>query len=213
MKRIKYLSGVLLIFVLSCQANDKVIVKDIFQDNIKHQEKFVLFDGIIDDFEATLSYWHYDKKLDNNFNRKFIDNLNIGKFIFIAKFSQEEFHPYINEIIYKRKMNFSKYHGVIFYAKGDSRILYKLKILEMEDHFNNQNGYEIWYKVFAVDNQWREFRIDFNDMRVEEYWEQNYISDNIRVFTNIMGISFTAQNISYPKNISGNLYIDNIELY
>lgn len=95
----------------------------------------------------------------------------------------------------------------------ESNVFYKLKIFEKEHYYNSKQGQEVWYKIFYVYNKWKEYKILFNEMHVKEYWEQDYISDNQQIFTNITGICITVQNRYKNKTINGTLYVDDIELY
>ena len=110
-------------------------------------------------------------------------------------------------------MNFKNYSGIKFIAKGKHNILYKIKIYEKEDYYKGRDVKEVWYKPFRVYGQWKEFKISFKEMVIEEYWEQEYISDNIQAFTNIAGVSITAQNLSSKEPVKGRIFLDNIELY
>ena len=210
MKKIKLLF--ILLIIINCQSQETHIVKKTIinnQDNSIHDK----FNGIIEDFEENLKYWTYNQKNNTALTKVLLNNINVGKFIFNAPYSQEEYHTHINYIFYKRKMDFSKYRGIKFTAKGNSIIRYKIKIFEKEDYYEGQDAKEIWYKIFEVHENWEEYMIFFNEMQVEEYWEQDYVSDNAQVFTSIVGISITAQNISTRNPVKGALYIDNIELF
>jgi len=171
------------------------------------------FDGVIENFEKNLQYWSMDYSTGSFLNKVNISNYNIGEFKFKAIYCSEEYHPDISIIRYRRKMDFSPYKGIRFIARGTRSALYKIKIYEREEYFRDFDVDEIWYRKFRVNNEWNEFRILFKDMEVEEYWEQDYVSDNLQVFTNITGIAITAQNMASTKPIRGTLYIDNIELY
>ena len=171
------------------------------------------FNGVIEDFEKSLKYWQYTSKNNGIFNKIPLHSGNIGEFEFNAPYSREEFHPHINYIMYMRKMDFSKYNGIKFIAKGAPTILYKIKIMEKEVFYSGYDVKEVWYKIFRVNNAWKKYRIFFKDMQVEEYYEQDYVSDNIQVFTNVIGISITAQNMSTRGLIKGEIYIDDIELF
>jgi len=179
---------------------------------IKKRNMEPQFNGIIEDFEKGLQYWEFSKNVETVLTRITVDDQNIGQLNFNARFSLEEYNPYIHTMMYRRKMDFRKYKGVKFSAKGDSDILYKFKIFEKE-HYYRKSCNEVWYRVFKVKEEWQEFKISFSDMIVEEYWEQDYISDNLQIFTNIVGIGITAQNRTINKEIKGIFYIDNIVLY
>ncbi len=171
------------------------------------------FNGVIEDFEKSLKYWQYTGKNNGIFNKIPLHSGNIGKFEFNAPYSREEYHPHINLTMYRRKMDFSKYKGIKFIAKGAPTILYKIKILEREVFYSGYDVKEVWYKIFRINNAWKKYRIFFKDMQVEEYYEQDYVSDNIQVFTNVIGINITAQNMSTRGLIKGIIYIDDIELF
>ena len=219
MKKTKLLFIILII--LNCKSQEtRFITKTLINnegnpicEKLEKLEKFDEFNGIIENFEKKLEYWSYNHKNNTFLEKTVFSNINVGKFIFSAPYSHEEFHPNINYIFYNRKMDFSKYKGIRFIAKGGNSILYKIKIFEKEDYYKGEKVNETWYKTFEVQGNWKEYKILFNEMQVEEYWEQDYISDNIQIFTNIVGISITAQNISSRNDIKGTLYIDNIELY
>ncbi len=111
-------------------------------------------------------------------------------------------------------MNFKNYKGIKFLAKSDIRdIIFKIKIHEEEEYFNPNRTEEIWYTRFKVKPSWSEYKISFRDMDVEEYYEQNYMSDNKQNFTNISGIEISVQNFAKTDTIVGELYLDNITLY
>lgn len=233
MKRI--LIFLIVLLIISCDSTTRQLVKKTVikknnniiyekkKENVINENKIALdrnneildkFNGVIEDFEKNLHYWTYSKTQPASLNRISMDNgASIGQFVFEAPYCKEEYHPNINHIFYSRKMDFNKYKGIRFMAKGEGAALYKIKILEKEEYYPGKNVNEVWYKVFRVNGDWQEYKILFKEMQVEEYWEQNYISDNIQVFTNVIGISITAQNMSIRDNIKGVLFIDNIELY
>jgi len=226
-KRIKinlFLFIILILFLISCVSKpvkEKIIKKNnviktnkIMKKEIKSSVDIDKFTGIIDDFEDGLKYWVWSSRNNTSFKRITENGKNhIGEFSFKAIYSPEEFHSQINIVLYKRKMDFSSFKGIRFFAKGTGKVLFKIKILEKEDYYKEKNVNEIWYKIFKVDNTWKEYVLLFKEMQVEEYYEQDYISDNLQVFTNIVGICFTAQNMSTTEAIDGKLYIDDIELF
>ncbi len=171
------------------------------------------FNGVIEDFEKDLKYWHYSRRNDTSLKKLPVNSQNIGIFEFNAPYSAEEFHSHINYIVYRRKMDFSPFKGIKFKAKGHVAGFYKIKILEKEDFYPGHNVQEVWYERFRVNNTWQNYKILFSSMGVEEYYEQNYVSDNVQTFANIIGVCITAQNISIKGSIKGKIFVDDIKLF
>lgn len=197
-----------ILFFLSCQTEKKQVV---YQKKIERFTPSDSFNGIIDDFENNLVFWKEN-------NAKIItqreNNNHICIFKFKAAFSPELSEDSISSIRYNRKMNFQRYKGIKFSAKSDySDILFKMRVYEKENYFKNKRTNEIWYKSFKVTPAWLEYRVSFKDMRVEEYYEQDYISDGIQIFSEILGIEISAHNLAKNDTIDGELYLDNIMLY
>lgn len=169
---------------------------------------------LIDNFEGTLSLWRIKINGDATGNLSIIEtNKNkIGHLTYRVRYSDEEYSPHNVTIIYTRRMDFSKYSGIRFYAYGTPTVTFKLKIYEIENYYGSEKR-EIWYKSFKVTQEWKVYRIPFNQMKVEEFFEQDYVSDNIQSLSNIIGIAFSVQNNFISEPVNGDLYIDNIELY
>ncbi len=211
------ISLIFLWIFISCSAEKKNIVKiaEIKQPAPKKIQPEV-FNGIIDNFEK-FSLWQ-KKNLDNNFiTLRVIKDLekvsnHIGEIDYRIGYSTEEYKSYVLLELYK-KMNFSKYNGVMFTAKGTDNVKFRFKIYEVEEYLPGEKIKEIWYRDFRVSDKWEEYKLPFSSLRVEEYWEQDYVSDNIQVFTNIAGVAITAFNSKTPEFVEGTLYIDNIKLY
>ncbi len=220
MKKIIILSSIFfIIYFLNCATEKKIEAgeKKVVKITAPKEKPF---NGIIEDFENDLRYWSTKAEVPNlasllikpqKIDNKKINNIGILKFK--VGFSREYYSPKFPVFIYLRKMNFSKYNGVQFSAKGTSDVVYKFKILEVENYESDRNIKEIWFSEFRVSDNWQEFRLPFSRMEVEEYWEQDYVSDNRQIFTNIAGIEISVQNNSIPSFINGTLYIDNIKLY
>ncbi len=170
---------------------------------------------LIDNFEGDILLWEIKTNGEAGGKINIINDGNENKvvhLIYKINYSSDNYSPHAVTIIYTRKMNFSNYKGIKFYASGTPTVSYKLKVFEIENYWN-ENRKEIWCKSFKVSQKWKVYRIPFNQMEVEEYYEQDYVSDNIQTFTNISGIAFSVQNNFLPQTVSGELYLDNIELY
>lgn len=212
----RYINIILVFFFfLSCQTEKKICsINNTPENQITKKVPIIrTFNGVIEDFESQLDFWNSYFESKAVFKKITMEDMNVGIFEFDAPYSLEEYHQFIPAIIYKRKMDFTPYQGVKFLAKGQSDIMFKFKIFEKENYYDDKRGREVWFKEFYVQSKWQEYRIDFNEMNVEEFWEQNYISDNFQMFTNIIGICITAQNTQKKGTIRGQLYIDNIMLY
>lgn len=171
-----------------------------------------VFNGLIDDFEENLSYWHIHG-VPASFSRRGEKSGTVGHLGFKLGYSPEEFEGDIAFLRYARRMNFRSYRGIRFMARGSPEILFKIRIREREERLAGQVTDEVWFKPFRAGEEWGEYRIPFGEMQVEEYYEQDYISDNIQVFTNIAMVEISAQNRSRTEAVSGELFLDDIRLY
>ncbi|MDD5066915.1 MAG: carbohydrate binding domain-containing protein [bacterium] len=212
-----------ILFLAGCHSNEAGIIKNDVQTVKKEPlplktmfipERPAVFNGLIEDFEQNLFYW--DSAPGINGQELTLDREaqnSIGVFRFQAVYSADEYSDRIIIFQYKRKMDFSRFRGIRFLARGTPEIQFKIRIYEKENYLKDTFSDEIWYKIFKVKKDWIEHRIPFYDLQVEEYYEQDYISDTKQVFTNIAGIGISARNFSRTETIPGELYLDNISLY
>ncbi len=204
---------------IGCAAEKKIVLNQEPKKIIQKKIKLDVFNGIIEDFEHGLNYWS-KKSIEKNFITLYATDsgiLNkvknkIGVINYTIGYSTDYYKTYAI-LEYYKKMNFSKYKGIQFIARGNEDVNFRFKIYEMEEYKPGENIKEVWYYDFKADNNWAEYKLPFSRMQVEEYWEQNYVSDNQQIFTNIAGIAISVKNSHTPGYITGNLYIDDIKLY
>lgn len=210
---------IIIIFTYNCNTVKKNIsVKPSSQEKkvITTSNLIIIIPDIplIDNFEGALSLWRIKLSGEATGNLSIIETNNnkIGHLTYKVGYSDEEYSPHSVTMIYTRKMDFTKYSGIKFSAYGTPTVVFKLKMFEIEDYYGKEKK-EIWYKSFKVTQKWKVYRIPFNQMEVEEFFEQDYVSDNIQSLSNIIGIAFSVQNNFISEPVEGELYIDNIELY
>jgi len=171
---------------------------------------------LIDNFENPFPFWKLvvGENSDGKFLIESQENNRIGVLYYKVPFSNEEFPPYYVGILYEREFNFTNFKGIMFYAYSDNQdINLKLKLYESEI-FNNENKIEIWYKKIKLNSKLELYKINFNEFIVEEFYEQNYVSDNIMNLEKIIGVGiFIENNNRYNDLLSGKLYIDDIKLF
>lgn len=197
-------------FIIGCKTGERIYK---IQSKMNYPEIPSL--PVIENFENSIDLWRLviGKDSYGRLEKEFISNNNVGVLFYSVPFSDEEFSPYFVGILYEKSFDLSKFKGLKFYASSDNQdITVKLKIFEIE-YFANEPKKEIWYKKIKLSNQWQLYRIDFNTLSVEEFYEQDYVSDNIQNFQNVSGIAIFVQNNKKSESISGKLYIDNIEVY
>lgn len=202
-----------LLFIVSCQTNKVIstISKPILQEDNTTFSDNQSFNGIIEDFKHDLKYWNFASEMSLT---KIKDgDKPIGVFQCSLPYSIEEYGNHVKQIRYFRTMNFSKFYGIKLVAKGTPGVIYKVKIYKPENYYPGHNTEEIWYAKFQVRTNWEEYKILFKEMEVEEFYEQDYISNNEQNFTNISGIGISAQNNREPTNFKGELYLEKIELF
>jgi len=213
----------ILLFFYRCSGTDKEIVKigeikKVSQlKSVKKIEPLLNRNRLplIDNFESDDNHWGLIIAGESRAFFNIVSDKPNNKAAYLnyeIKFSDEEYSPNRVSLVYNHKMNFKSYNGISFTAKGDSKFIYKVKVFEVENYYMG-NKKEVWYKTFKVTPEFKLYKINFNEMKVEEFFEQDYVSDNIQTFTNISGIGFTIQNGFSADMDKGNLYIDNILLF
>ncbi|GEM_PF-3165005 len=118
-------------------------------------------------------------------------------------------------IILRKEFDFSEYSGLQFLIRGTVQKKARVQIYE-RSLCNGQPVHEVWYRDFTITPEWQKISVNFDDMDVVEYWEQDYVSDNKQNFRSIDAISFGVENnftINHQDTISGNIELDEIWLY
>ena len=148
----KYLNVILVILsLLACQTQKSNIKNPhIIADRNEKVEEYISivkktekefinksFDGIIEDFEHDLICWSNTQGASLVKNQE--NTRNIGLFKYLVPYSGEEYGAHVRLIVHRRKMNFSKYSGIKFLAKGTPGIMYKIKIFEREYYYQGIN--------------------------------------------------------------------------
>lgn len=168
---------------------------------------------MIDDFESDL-FWELECKGESQGWLDIIgDNHNkFANLIYAIQYSKEKVSPHQVNMVLRRKMDLSQYKGIKFSARGTPRFILKIKLYEKENYYKEEKK-EIWYKMFTVSPEWKDYQIAFDQMEVTEYYEQDYVSNDLQELTNVSGIGFSVQNNIVTQNVKGEFCIDNVQLY
>jgi len=173
------------------------------------------FPPLIEDFEEPSNYWLPVEKGLAGIDITMIEFQN-NKICVLTfsniRYCRYEYPSDFAGIQLNKSFDFSPFRGITFTAKGTPCFDYKIKIFEKELSSSGLR-YEIWFKKFKIKPYWQTYSFNFNELISEEYFEQDYMGDEIFNPTNIGGIGIFIQNNSTGSLDYGKLYIDNIMVF
>jgi hypothetical protein len=179
---------------------------------------FNLPEYIIDDFEHGLKKW---KVLSSSVLKSDIDemvsiqtNNTVVRISYVMPSQRQiRLNPDTLLVKIRKDARFERYKGIRFMARAVPTVNMSVILIETNQVRKDLIGTEIWGKRVLLTPSWQQFRIDFKQLKHDEYYEQNYMGDDIQDLTSIRQVGFRIDNAIPLESKSGCFYLDDIYLY
>lgn len=112
-----------------------------------------------------------------------------------------------------KKHSFTKYKGLTFFAKGQGNLKMKLSLYEQNEWANGLNPVEIWSKMIKLTPHWKKYKVYFSNLKSEEYYEQDFVGDQILDLSHTQKIGVSIDNSKPLDSASGTIFLDDIYLF
>jgi hypothetical protein len=179
---------------------------------------FNLPEYIIDDFEHGLKKW---KVLTSSAIKAEIDemysiqtNNTVVRVTYVMPSQRQiRLNPDSLMVKVRKDARFEKYKGIRFMARATPSINLSVILIETNQVRKDIVATELWCKKVLLTSSWQQFRVDFKQLKHEEYYEQNYMGDDIQDLTSIKQVGFRIDNAVPLESKTGSFFLDDIYIY
>jgi len=112
-----------------------------------------------------------------------------------------------------KKHSFTKYKGLTFFAKAQGNLKMKLSVYEQNEWANGLKPVEIWSKIIKLTPNWKKYKVYFSKLQSEEYYEQDFVGDQILDLSRTQKIGVSLDNSEPLDSASGIIFLDDIYLF
>jgi len=112
-----------------------------------------------------------------------------------------------------KKHSFTQYKGLTFFAKGQGNLKMKLSVYEQNEWANGLKPVEIWSKMIKLTTNWKKYKVYFSKLQSEEYYEQDFVGDQILDLSRTQKIGVSLDNSEPLDSASGIIFLDDIYLF